>query len=203
MMNKRQKKALANMVSAMALSAMAPVPANSLGYSDIAGLNDTGPSVIMRSLDESNVYMDISEATTHTIELTNRMRFHLKTMREEWEEKRIPIHIDKNDTRPRKYVFALLGAQIKNCKFYTEAVKIALNKPEAKKDELLRADIIAFGKAVAGLRFVAEEFLSFIEQTHPPKAVSSEPLGLSDSALKALIASEHKSLGLSAPVFEV
>ncbi|EAY4423790.1 hypothetical protein FRK41_17325 [Salmonella enterica] len=80
---------------------------------------------------------------------------------------------------------------------------MALNKPEAKKDELLRADIIAFGKAVAGLRFVAEEFLLFIEQTHPPKAVSSEPLGLSDSALKALIASEHKSLGLSAPVFEV
>ncbi|MCT7099302.1 hypothetical protein, partial [Salmonella enterica] len=31
-----------------------------------------------------------------------------------------------------------------------------------------------------------------------PKATSSEPPGLSDNALKALIASEHKSLGLSA-----
>ncbi|EKY9208989.1 hypothetical protein RD125_003034 [Salmonella enterica] len=168
-MSKKRNERVATIAAAMTL-AMGPVHADSLGYSDIQALNNTNVAhtYTVRPLNEELVYINIREATAHLNELTSRLRFYLQMTRAEWEEKRMPVSIDKHDKRFRKHVIEALNTHIAICKTYNAAVKIALNNPEIK-NELLRKDIIAFGKTVAGLRFTAEEFLSFIEQTHPPK----------------------------------
>ncbi|PNM15327.1 hypothetical protein A6J64_002765 [Yersinia enterocolitica] len=66
----------------------------------------------------------------------------------------------------------------------------------------MRNEIVTFGRAVASLRYIAEDFLSFIEQTHPPKEISTAKIKVSADDVKAMIRAEHQSLGLEAPAFD-
>lgn len=200
-MSKKRNRKIATIAAAMAL-AMGPVHADSLGYNDIQPFSNKGVTYTMRPLNEDLILIDIREAKKHLNELTDRLRFHLQMIRAEWEEKRIPVSIDIHAKKTRKYFLEAINTHIAICKTYIDAVKIALKNPAIK--EPLRGDIIAFGRAAASLRYTAEDFLSFIEQTHPPKRTSEDEMTeISSAQVKEWIASEHKALGLSAPAFEV
>lgn len=199
-MSKRRNRRIATIAAAMAL-AMGPVHANNIGYNDIQPFSKSGTTYTVRQLNEDLILIDIREAKQHLNELTERLRFHLQSLRAEWEEKRIPISIDTHAKKTRKIFLGAINTHIAICKTYIDAVKIALDNPTI--NESLRVDVIAFGRAAASLRYTAEEFLSFMEQTHPPKKTSeSDTAEISSEQVRAWIASEHKSLGLSEPVFE-
>ncbi|EBF0339487.1 hypothetical protein O3M26_003505 [Salmonella enterica] len=97
-MSKKRNERVATIAAAMTL-AMGPVHADSLGYSDIQALNNTNVAhtYTVRPLNEELVYINIREATAHLNELTSRLRFYLQMTRAEWEEKRMPVSIDKHD----------------------------------------------------------------------------------------------------------
>lgn len=198
MLKKNQNK-VAYMAAAMAI-AMAPVPANSLGYNDIA-ISAADTSTTLKTLQGSVAYLPIDDATDYIRAMADRLRFHLKTIRSEWEAKQVPIEMSKQKPFVQKHLVRELEVRINFAKKFISAVSMALNEI-GDSDPELRKDIVAFGRAVASLRFTAEDFLSFIEQTHPPKKTSDENVGASIDEVKDMIRAEHRSLGLEAPAFD-
>lgn len=197
-MRKLKKNKVAYMAAAMAL-AMAPVPASALGYNDIA-LHPFDTSTTLQALPGSVAYLPISDAIIYLRAMTERLHFHLTNIRSEWEEKQIPIAIENQSPFVQKRLVRELGKRIVIAKKFVDAVKQALDEIEGDDD--LRQEIIAFGRAAASLRYTAEDFLSFIEQTHPPKNAGSELINASDGEVKAMIRAEHVSLGLDTPSFD-
>lgn len=198
MIKKKQNK-VGYMAAAMAL-AMAPVPASSLGYSDIP-TSSADKSTTLQALQGSIAYLPIEDATFYIRSMADRLRFHLKNIRAEWEDKQRPIEIQRQSPFVQKHLMRELEKRIDIAKNFISAVGIAL-KEVGEDDNDLRDDIVTFGRAVASLRYTAEDFLSFIKQTHPPKEVDMVGINASADDVKAMIRAEHKSLGLSTPVFD-
>lgn len=196
-MSKTKTTKAANMAAVLAL-AMAPVPASSLGYPDIVSIKAESITTL-QPLPGAIAFLPINDATSYLIILNKRMRFHLKSIREEWEEKPKPIEINNQSSLVQKHLARELEKRIAIAQKFISAVKIALDN--IGDDEELRQQIIAFGRAVATMRYYAEDFLSFIEQTHPPKKTIETNVIASAEEVKAMIRAEHKAIGLSAPVF--
>ncbi|AJI84006.1 Uncharacterised protein [Yersinia enterocolitica] len=198
MIKKKQNK-VGYMAAALAL-AMAPVPATSLGYSDIA-TNAADTSTTLQALQGSIAYLPINDATSYIRAMADRLRFHLKNIRSEWEEKQRPIEIHNQSPFVQKHLIRELEKRIDFAKKFISAVSLAL-KEVGEDNHELRNEIVTFGRAVASLRYIAEDFLSFIEQTHPPKEISTAKIKVSADDVKAMIRAEHQSLGLEAPAFD-
>lgn len=198
-MIKKKRNKVGYMAAAMAL-AMAPVPASSLGYSDIA-VNAADTSTTLQALQGSIAYLPIEDATTYIRSMADRLRFHLKNIRSEWEEKQRPIVIEKQSPFVQKHLIRELEKRIDIAKKFISAVGIAL-KEVGDDDMELRGEIVTFGRAVASLRYTAEDFLSFIEQTHPPKEISTVGINASADDVKAMIRAEHRALKLEIPAFD-
>ncbi|MCL2891793.1 hypothetical protein [Brenneria tiliae] len=196
-MSKLKKNKVSYMATAMAI-AMAPVPASTLGYSDIA-LTHADTRTTLQPLPGSVVYLPIVDATEYLRSMTDRLNFHLKNIRFEWEEKRTPIAMEKQSPFVQKHLERELQKRIAIATKFVDAVRLALNEIS---DDDLREEVVSFGRAAASLRYTAEDFLSFIDQTHPPKKTSSEMIKASADEVKAMIRAEHKSLGLDIPAFD-
>ncbi|MFC3394327.1 hypothetical protein [Brenneria rubrifaciens] len=65
--------------------AMAPVPASTLGYSDIALTHADTSTTLLQVLPGSVVYLPIGDATAYLKAITDRLNFHLRNIRLEWE----------------------------------------------------------------------------------------------------------------------
>ncbi|CVG94112.1 hypothetical protein [Serratia marcescens] len=196
-MSKNKRTKAAHMAIALA-AAMAPVPASSLGYMDIANTS-AETSTTLQALPGAVAYLPIEEATQQIRLLTDRLRFHLKNLRDEWEEKQYPIEMQKQSPLVQKHLMRELDKRISVAQKFIDAVKIALD--DIEDNAALRSEIITFGRAVASMRYSAEDFLSFIEQTKPPKKTMETNVTASAEEVKAMIRAEHKQLGLSAPQF--
>ncbi|NXZ86302.1 hypothetical protein HZI30_05055 [Serratia fonticola] len=198
-MKAQAKKMAIPAIVAGLMASLAPVPANAIGYSDIA-LSPVNTNTTLQALPGSVVYLPIGDATAYLHEMTARLHFYLKNIRSEWEEKQIPIAMEKQSPLVQKHLVRELGKRIVIAKKFVDAVRLAL--ANICNDDDLRQEVVSFGRAAASLRYTAEDFLSFIEQTHPPKKTSSELINASDDGVKALIRAEHEALGLEAPAFD-
>lgn len=198
-MMKSKKSKIATMAAAMAIS-MAPVPASSLTYNEASFKSAGISTTTQRELQDGIAFISINDAIPYLDDVTNRLLWHTGSIREEWELKQIPIDMSKQKPFTRKHLTKIIREHINMCEAFVEAVRIALNSVPPEDVEL-RKDIVRFGRAAAGLRFAAEDFMSFIEQTHPAQKTSSEQLNVTGDQVRAAIRAEHKSLGLDAPCF--
>lgn len=198
MMIKNSKKNITAIAAAM-VACLAPIPAESVGYSlDI--LADTQKTVTYTQVDDGFVYISLDDAAAHIINITKHFRFHLKNLRLEWEEKRIPIDNNSMSNYARNNLDAILYQHIIIASLFVDATKEALNKLQKNKLEL-RNKIIHFGRAAADLRYTTEDLFTFIKNTQTNPDISSKRIDITDDEIRTLIKSEHKSLGLDEPVF--
>lgn len=195
-MNQTEINKITNISAIMAL-AMAPVPANSLGYNDIS-MNNIAMSTTLQILPDSIAFLPIGEATGYIKSMVSRIRFNLKNLKAEWEKKRIPIENESQFFQT--HLLYELEQRIALARKFISAAKIALGQT-TKNEEYLRKEIITFGRSAADLLYSTEDFLSFIKQTRPPEAVSRAGEHLDTNEVRAMISAEHKNLGLSTPLF--
>ncbi|NHB93644.1 hypothetical protein [Photorhabdus cinerea] len=187
---------ITSMAAAMAI-AMAPVPADSIGYHD--AITSAKNTFILQQVNDSIVFLPIEEATAFVASMANRMRFNLKNLRSEWESKRIPID-DKSMSSFAKDNLHYLTKNIIICANFIKAAKVALTSvPETSTE--LRSMITRFGRASADLRYTLEEIIAFVKSTHVPNKVSSVGYDMDKNAVHELIRAEHTALGLEVPAF--
>lgn len=188
-------------ISAALAISLAPVPVNSIGYSDAAVSQFPAPvGLSLQSIKDQIAYLPIGEATRYMLNIAERMRFHHAALRASWEMNPGPIELDMQDEDIRDGM-ANIERYIKLSANFIEAVKLVLESLPETEQELKKA-IISFGRATAQLRYALEDTLKFIEATHPPKKTVSLSLNVSDDDVHALIRAEHKNLGLSGPNFD-
>lgn len=192
------KSTIASFVSALCIS-LAPVPAQSLNSEIINSIqpNDT----ISYRASSGYVYLPIDEATDFLKLEAKNLRSLLNQLIAVRDKNGI-IPLFDNSSRVR-----LIKAVRENAQFVFElksALRIALSnlgKPEADEQLKLRKKLIDFGKALAGVEFILKDVLSAHAQSKPPEKTLKTTGLISEAGAKALIESEHKSLGLAPPVF--
>ncbi|MGP3146048.1 hypothetical protein [Serratia bockelmannii] len=195
-----QARHLTKIITAMTM-ALAPVPAKSLGYQDVPlGLHTSSAATTLQELPENTVtFIPVADATLHIKSLTERMRSHLRYLNSVWEETGSPFILEHQSTFFQEN-FHYLSERVEESKILITAVRTALAAP-SEADEETRSQLLAFGRAVASYRHAVEGIFNFIESTHPPAAVSSDAGGIDAMEVKAMIAAEHKSMGLEPPIF--
>ena len=198
MLKKIKKSTITQMAAAMAL-AIAPVPATSIGYNNIPGTTEF--STTLRANPGEIVFLPISQAIDYMKSQTESLRSHLRNVKAEWEEKYIPIEMGKQSSVTQKHLIKELEKRSELARSFLSAAKIALDLSEVQQDEAVRKEVYTFGRSASALLFAIEDFLSFIRQTHPPETTSEAGSHLDANEVRAMIAAEHKNLGLSEPVF--
>ncbi|MCP9268178.1 hypothetical protein M5U04_08710 [Xenorhabdus sp. XENO-1] len=188
------KNNISSIAAAMALS-LAPVPADSVG--SYMATSTTQNTLMLQNVNDSMVYMPIVEAQQYVADMANRMRGHLRNLRVEWEEKRIPID-DKSMSKFARDNLNYLTKHITLCAALVKASKVALNQTS---DQELRNTIMQFGRSAADLRYTYEEILTFTKNTHESPNVLEMADQFSKEGVQALISSEHQALGLDKPMF--
>ncbi|MBI6129409.1 hypothetical protein [Serratia ureilytica] len=196
-MNKRKSK-ISAMAAAMAIS-IAPVLADSIAHHDVSIDRHSAMSISLQDVSQSVVYLPIEEATPYLQNLAERMRLHRKNLELEWEEKQVPIELKKQKKSTRDN-FGSLKAHIDICSNFVEAARLALSNVPASESKL-RAEIIAFARASAALRYSIESILDFMKSTHAPARSIDAELTVTTEQVHALIRGEHKNLGLDEPKF--
>ncbi|MNH37203.1 hypothetical protein D3C79_980750 [compost metagenome] len=71
--------------------------------------------------------------------------------------------------------------------------------PDEQEREKYKADLIGFGRAIATSEYLNRDILSAIEQSLPPARPCKANPSLTSEGVQAMIASEHKTLGISLP----
>lgn len=193
-----KKSKVASMAAAMAL-ALAPVPASSIGNHDISVSGRNTSTLSLQSVRDSVVFLPIADATAYMLELADRMKIHRKNLRNEWEEKRTPVRMERHKKETREGL-VIMRRYIDVCALLIDAIRVAL-KDIPESDAALKQEIISFGRAVASVRYTIEDIFGFIEQTHPPEKTTDAQPNVTTEEVHALISSEHKKLGLEAPKF--
>lgn len=191
---KSRKNNISSIAAAMALS-LAPVPADSVG--SYMATSSTQNTLMLQNVNHSMVYMPIDEAKQYISDLANRMRGHLRNLRAEWEEKRIPID-DKSTSKFARENQHYLVKHITFCIALVKASKEALSQID---DQELRKEIVQFGRAAADLRYTIEEILTFIKNTHESPKVLDVANQFNKEEVQALVSAEHQALGLAKPTF--
>ncbi|QDL35506.1 hypothetical protein EGO53_19380 [Serratia liquefaciens] len=73
--------------------------------------------------------------------------------------------------------------------------------PDPSERESFKTELVKFGRAVATSEYIAHDIISAIEQSVAPKKTYQPDNLPSGDEVRAMIAAEHKNLGLSAPEF--
>ncbi|CDG15885.1 hypothetical protein [Xenorhabdus doucetiae] len=191
---KFSKNNISSIAAAMALS-LAPVPADSVG--SYMATSPSQNTLVLQNINDSVVYLPITEARQYMADLANRMRGHLRNLRAEWEKKRIPID-DKSMSKFARDNLHYFTKHITLCAALVKASKIALNQVDDQKH---CQEIMQFGRAAADLRYTIEEILSFTKNTHESPKLIEITNQSNKEDVQALISSEHQALGLDKPIF--
>jgi len=191
---KSRKNNISSIAAALALS-LAPVPADSVG--SYMAISSTQNTLMLHNVDHLMVYMPIGEAQQYISDLTNRMRGHLRSLRAEWEEKRIPI----NDSSTSKFARENLRHFAKHIAFCTALVKASKVALSQITEQAHRKEIVQFGRTAADLRYTIEEILTFINNTHESPKVLDVADQFNKEEVQALVSAEHQALGLDKPTF--
>lgn len=160
-------------------------------------------SVITLDLSGDQVFIPLSQATEYVNYINDVTRENLRCVIEE--------RIAKAKGDLVEDVGGMIKAaneNIEQCQRIRKAIKSILTNenlhliiPDEKKREELKSNLIKFGRVVATSEFLSSDVISAIKQSRPPEKTSNEPLGISSEQLKDWIRAEHRSLGLSPPVF--
>lgn len=195
-----QSVSTAKLVAALSM-ALAPVPAKSLGYQDLpVGIYDTSPSTTLQELPDNAVaFLPVTDATRHIASLTERMRSHLRNVRTTWEETNQPFYLE-NQSRFFRDNFHHMKDRVQESEILIKAARTALSEIPVSDPET-RRQVLEFGRTVASYRYAVEAILNFLSSTHPPENLSSAGDEMSAEEVRAMIAAEHKALGLEPPVF--
>jgi len=200
MPKKMTNRSISQIAAAFAL-ALAPVPANSLGFNEIYS-----PSGIHTTLSTANpgefVFLPIELATDFMTQQVERLNSHLRMLKVEWEAKLLPIELDKQSPLAQKHLLGELHKRSILAKGFLAAARLAVQDFQIKNDDEKYAQVKRFARAASGLLYGIEDFLSFIEQTHPPRETSTALNHLDAEEVKAMIRAEHKALGLDSPSFD-
>ncbi|AYH10185.1 hypothetical protein C5E22_11715 [Pectobacterium parmentieri] len=189
-----------NQIAAAFTLALAPVPANSLGNNDV--YSTVGINTTLSANPAEFAFVPVEQATAFLIQETERLNMHLRLLKVEWENKQAPIELDKQSPLAQKHFLSEMHKRAELAKGFLAAARIAVQRDEVRKDDAVFAQVKKFARSASGLLYGIEDFLSFIEQTHPPVATTDVLSHLDAFDVKAAIRAEHKTLGLDIPSFD-
>lgn len=205
-MKSRVKKMAPSAMVAALMASLAPVPAKStiLPTTVVEVQSDNRlASTLTFNLESEEIFLPLSEATTYLQSLNDHKRRLLNEV------------IAEREARGKGALFLkpvsmvkVVNGNIAQARRVKDAIRIALKAenletrfPDVTERESFKAELVRFGKAVATSEYLANNILSAMEQSLPPKK-TCQPEGMpSADEAKAMIIAEHKKLGLSAPVF--
>lgn len=199
MFKKMTKTKVSQIAAAFAL-ALAPVPATSLGVSEVCG--SSGISTTFSVNPGEVVFLPIDQATDYMLEQSGRLKVYIRMLKDEWESNPAPVEMAKQSSLVQKHLLNELNKRADLARGFLAAARLAVSNDKIKEDEKIFSQIKKFARSASGLLYTIEELLSFIEQTHPLKATSSALEELNPAEVKSMIRAEHKSLGLGAPAFD-
>ncbi|WP_170324318.1 iron-sulfur cluster assembly scaffold protein SufA [Budvicia diplopodorum] len=200
-----KKMAIPAIVAAL-MASLAPVPAKSTvlpGTAIEVQKREGLTSTLTFNLEGEQVFLPLAEATAYL----NSLNDHKRKLLSESIEARAERGKGPLFSRSSKMI-SLANENISQCVRVKDAIRIVLTHenlmahfPDLSEREFFKAELVKFGRAVALSEYIARDILSAIEQSVAPKKTYQPDNMPSADAVKAMIAAEHKNLGLSAPEF--
>ncbi|MEM5487046.1 iron-sulfur cluster assembly scaffold protein SufA [Enterobacter cloacae] len=206
-MKKKSTHAAVAAIVASLTASLAPVPAKSASLPATAVESRAHHNVstaLTFELPGGQIFLPLDEATEYLTELNKSQRFLLQAIIQERQAKgKGSLFSNVKDMK------AICLDGIEQNLRVKEAVSIVMqpdNLAKTHPDNLgerahYRSQLMRFGRAIAQGEFILRDILSALEQSKAPKNTVSLTGMPSDTEVKALIAAEHKNLGLSAPEF--
>jgi len=195
---KNTKNKISSMAAALAV-AFAPVPASAALYNELTSTRQNVSTLSLPNTKDPITYLPIDKATHYMEQLREQMSAHRSNIKAEWEEKQIPILLEKHKKETRQGIGSF-HSHITICANFVEAARLALQQvPESAT--LLRGEITAFARSAAALRYTLEDTLAFIKSTQVALNSADIDLGITADEARSLIRSEHNNLGLEDPRF--
>ncbi|GEM_PF-2714612 len=206
-MKKKPTHAAVAAIVASLTASLAPVPAKSasLPATAVESRAHHGVSTALTfELSSGQIFLPLDEATEYLTELNKSQRFLLQAIIQERQIKG-KGQLFSNTKEMKRLCLEGLEQHLR----VKEAVSIVMqsdNLAKAYPDNLgerahYRSQLMRFGRAIAQGEFILRDMISAIDQSKAPQNTVSLSGMPSDAEVKALIAAEHKNLGLSAPEF--
>ncbi|RDL25958.1 iron-sulfur cluster assembly scaffold protein SufA [Serratia fonticola] len=206
MKTKTKKMAVPAIVAAL-MASLAPVPAKStiVPETTVELQNHSGfVSTLTFNLVGEQVFLPLSEATAYLTSLNDHKRDMLaKAIEERVIKGKGPLF------ESTAKIVKLAKQNIVECQRIKEAIRLVLSHEnlslsiqDKTEREEFKASLIKFGRAVATSEYLAENILSAVEQSLPPKKSSSTTVTATSEEVKNMIRAEHRNLGLGVPVFD-
>ncbi|WP_061771156.1 hypothetical protein [Serratia symbiotica] len=206
MKTETKKMAVPAIVAAL-MASLAPVPAKStiVPETTVELQNHSGfVSTLTFNLVGEQVFLPLSEATAYLTSLNNHKRDMMaKAIEERVIKGKGPLF------ESTAKIVKLAKQNIVECQRIKEAIRLVLSHEnfslsiqDKTEREEFKASLIKFGRAVATSEYLAENILSVVEQSLPPKKSSSTTVTATSEEVKEMIRAEHRNLGLGVPVFD-
>ncbi|EBN8660573.1 hypothetical protein C2392_09940 [Salmonella enterica] len=203
-MKTRAKQIATSAIVAALTASLAPVPASSatpiiptIESQQIGNMT----SHLTFDLAERLFFLPLPEATSYLQTITNYMRRVLSDAVAERDLRGSKGKLFSKEAIVRK----TLMENIAHSRQIMAAIKTVVQDdylkkvfPDPAEREEYKTRLIKFGRAVANNLYTTEDALSHIDQQKSPEATCNMPQP-DVSEVKALIASEHRKLGLHAP----
>lgn len=204
-MKKKSTPAAVAAIVASLTASLAPVPAKStsLPATVVETKAQHGISTALTfELPSGQIFLPLDEATEYLTELNSRQRFLLQAIIQE-RQGAGKGSLFSNTKEMKRLCLENLEHHLR----IKEAVSLVMHQDNLAKthpDNLgerthYRAQLMRFGRAIAQGEFIIRDMLLAIEQSKAPKSTVRLSGMPSDAEVKAAIAAEHKSMGLSAP----
>lgn len=206
-MKQKSTSAAVAAIAASLMASLAPVPAKSTMLPATAAESRTHQGVataLTFELSSGQIFLPLDEATDYLNQINQHQQFLLSAMIQD-RQNRGKGAMFSNPAQIKRICAESLEQHLR----VKEAIRIVITPDNLAKlypDSLemraqYRATLIRFGRAVAQGEFVIRDTIATIEQSRAPTNVVYLSDMPSEEDAKAMIAAEHKNLGLSAPEF--
>lgn len=209
-MNQKSTSAAVTAIVAALSASLAPVPAKStvLPASVVESkAHSRVAAALTLDLPDGQVFLPLDDAADYLNEINERQRFALHNIiQDRKREGKGPLFSDAQFSKNLK---RLCSESLENSLRIKEAVKIVITPENLAKlypgdlelQVHYRDQLIRFGRAIAQSEFLARDMMSAIEQSMAPANTAKLADMPGDEDVRAMIAAEHRNLGLSAPEF--
>lgn len=206
-MKTQAKKLAVSTITAALMASLAPVPAQSATQpvTAVEMLNSQDSAVLTMTFNFENqsIFLPLAEAIIYMNRLYDYQRKLLSDCIEQRQAKgKGPLFTHSSQ------MIKIAEDKILLCRRIKDAIRIVLTPEnlvsrfsDSTERESFRSEVIKFGRVVASSEYLACDVISAIKQSLPPKNTyhpNNLPLA---SEVQAMIAAEHKNLGLSPPEF--
>ncbi|EOC2511814.1 iron-sulfur cluster assembly scaffold protein SufA [Escherichia coli] len=207
MMTPKKHSAIVTAIATCLSASVAPVPAESATIPTIAGhqINSIQPQAFTLGIPDGQVFLPLDKATDYLNQLNSTQRMLLESAIRDRQTRGKGALFATNEGRTKKICKEAIEQNMR----VKEAINIVMQPDNLARlfpDNLeqrvhYRNLLIRFGRAIAQSEFIARDAINAMEQCAAPtltKKITGMPC---EEDVRAMVAAEHRNLGLSAPEF--